>query len=62
METRDGLLVGLEVTEEAEGARVYSQRFEQRGLFLQPEEVPPFLVRMGELEQEFRRPLRLNKN
>ena len=61
LESRDGFSVALEITDEPSGARVYQQRFEQRGLLLEPEEVPEFLVRMGELEQEFKRPLILSK-
>lgn len=60
-EQREGLNVGLEVADEPSGTRTYRQYFEQRGLMLQPEDVPAFLVRMGELEQEFRRPLLLQK-
>ncbi len=62
LEERTGFSVGLDVTDDPSGARVYRQQFEQRGLLLQPEEVPAFLVRMGEIEQEFRRPLMLRKN
>ena len=61
IESREGLTVGLEVMDDPSGARVYLQLFEQRGLIMEPGEVPAFLQRMGEIEQEFRRPLLLEK-
>ncbi|QDV09422.1 hypothetical protein Poly30_49800 [Planctomycetes bacterium Poly30] len=60
-EIREGFEVVLDVTDEPSGSRLYEQRFEQRGMVLAPEEVPGFLARMGEVEQEFKRPLRLMK-
>jgi tetratricopeptide (TPR) repeat protein len=60
-EKLEGFEVALEINDDASGVRSYEQRFQQRGLVLAPDEVPGFLVRMGELEQEFRRPLRLMK-
>ncbi len=59
IEERQGFEVALEVTHEDGGSRLYEQRYQLRGMLLEPEEIPGFLARMGEIEAEYRRPLRL---
>ena len=62
-EERRGFRYALDVTEDAgSGARTYERVLEFRGLWLEPEEMPGFLERVGNLEREERRPVAVAPN
>jgi hypothetical protein len=60
-EVREGFAAELAVDDSSDQVRVFTQRLEQRGLLLAAEDVPAFLARLGELEKELARPLRLER-
>ena len=57
-EVREGLAVEVKVDATDEARCLLEQRAVRRGFVVASEEMPGFLARMGELEAEFRRPLR----
>lgn len=59
-EAREGFTIDLSLDPTATpGSCVCEQRVVRRGAVIAPDEMPAFLARMGQLEAEFRRPLRL---
>ncbi|MEZ6016751.1 MAG: hypothetical protein R3F49_16655 [Planctomycetota bacterium] len=60
-EERRGLTVSTSLEGAAPGPYALEQLYLMRGLEVAPEGMPTFLARMGELEQEFRRPLRFQR-